>query len=98
MTEFDIDIRVNEHVLTAKGNVSWAYNGIGPYEYWGQRGFDKGILTIDDLNIDELTLTNENGRERKIPFNKLSKNMQREIENQIEQYLPEPEEKSEYDD
>ena len=40
-------------------NVSLENNGIGHYEYWGQKGFDKGstYLTLDDPDIFNINIT-----------------------------------------
>ena len=34
-------------------------NGIGSYEFWGQRCFDKGQATIEDVSFNEEGLTQE---------------------------------------
>jgi hypothetical protein len=42
-------------------NVSIENNGIGHYEYWGQKAFDKGYtyLTLDDPDVFNINITFE---------------------------------------
>lgn len=39
----------------------WENNGIGPYEYWGSVGFDRGhdYVTIEDYSYDKTGMTAE---------------------------------------
>lgn len=37
----------NEKEITVTVDVSAYFDGIGPYEYWGFRGYDKGELCVD---------------------------------------------------
>jgi len=45
------DKEENEKEIKVKVDISVYFDGIGPYEYWGQKGYDKGNLCID---IDEI--------------------------------------------
>ena len=42
---------------TASYDVEWENDGIGSYEYWGAKGYDKGntYAVVEDFDIDELT-------------------------------------------
>jgi len=37
-------------------NISIGNDGIGAYEYWGARGFDKGHDYIEDFSIEDVTI------------------------------------------
>ena len=39
----------------------WENDGIGPYEYWGSVGFDRGnnYVTIEDYSYDKTGMTDE---------------------------------------
>ena len=45
----------NEKEITVTVDVSAYFDGIGPYEYWGCRGYDKGQLCVDinDVSYDK---------------------------------------------
>jgi len=34
-------------------SVHWGNNGIGAYEYWGAKGFDKGTDYIEEFEVEE---------------------------------------------
>lgn len=53
--EYEIDIRID--------GADW--DGIGPYEFWGAKGFDRGQFTVDDYTI--LALRDEGGEPVKDP-------------------------------
>lgn len=46
-----------------------SYDGIGPYEFWGFKGFDKGELCID---IDSITYSKDNLPPEHIQFIELA--------------------------
>jgi len=56
-TYFDKD--ENEKEIQVAVEVSAGYDGIGPYEYWGSKEFDKGQLCvdIDKTSYDKTGLT-----------------------------------------
>ena len=35
---------------------SWGNDGIGPYEFWGARGYDHGRDYVDEFEITDLTV------------------------------------------
>lgn len=37
----------NEKEIEVTVDISVYFDGIGPYEYWGQKGYDKGDICID---------------------------------------------------
>lgn len=41
----------NEHELEIEFDYSVGNDGIGPYEYWGCKGYDKGTDYIEDITI-----------------------------------------------
>lgn len=41
----------NEHELEIEFDYSVGNDGIGPYEYWGCKGYDKGTDYIEDVTI-----------------------------------------------
>jgi len=57
-----------EHAITFRGcylevkaeveNCSVGNDGIGAYEYWGIRGYDKGTDFVEDFNITDIVVTN----------------------------------------
>lgn len=51
----------NEKTIKAKIDISAYFDGIGPYEYWGSKGYDKGDLCIDinEIIYDKKDLTAE---------------------------------------
>lgn len=46
------EIAEEEKEIEVFVSYSSGYDGIGPYEYWGSKGYDKGNLCID---IDKIT-------------------------------------------
>ena len=57
ITYFDKD--ENEKEIQVAVEASAEYDGIGPYEYWGSKEFDKGQLCvdIDETSYDKTGLT-----------------------------------------
>jgi len=55
------DKEENEKTIKAKIDISAYFNGIGPYEYWGSTGYDKGDLFLDvnEIIYDKKGLTEE---------------------------------------
>jgi hypothetical protein len=55
------DREENEKTIKAKIDISAYFNGIGPNEYWGSKGYDKGDLCIDvnEIIYDKKGLTEE---------------------------------------
>ena len=55
------DKEENEKEIKAKIDISAYFNGIGPYEYWGSKGYDKGDLFLDvnEIIYDKKGLTEE---------------------------------------
>ena len=51
----------NEKSIKAKIDISAYFNGIGPNEYWGSKGYDKGDLFLDvnEIIYDKKGLTEE---------------------------------------
>jgi hypothetical protein len=51
----------NEKTIKAKVDISAYFDGIGPYEYWGSKGYDKGDICIDvnEIIYDKKDLTAE---------------------------------------
>jgi len=48
-----------EHFIEAEFTFSIMNNGIGFYEYWGAKGFDKQQDYIEDVNISSISLIHE---------------------------------------
>ena len=48
-----------EHEILLKLDVKVEENGIGPYEYWGCRGYDHGKVVIDDAIAIEAYLVRQ---------------------------------------
>lgn len=48
---------------SASYEVEWENDGIGSYEYWGAKGFDKGndYAVVEDYSLEALFEMNENG-------------------------------------
>jgi hypothetical protein len=55
------DKEENEKEIEVKVNISAYFDGIGPYEYWGHKGYDKGNLCIDinEIIYDKAALTED---------------------------------------
>ena len=55
------DREENEKTIKAKIDISAYFNGIGPNEYWGSKGHDKGDLFLDvnEIIYDKKDLTAE---------------------------------------
>jgi hypothetical protein len=55
------DREENEKSIKAKIDISAYFNGIGPNEYWGSKGYDKGDLFLDvnEIIYDKKDLTAE---------------------------------------
>jgi len=51
----------NEKSIKAKIDISVYFNGIGPYEYWGSKEYDKGdiFLDVNEIIYDKKGLTEE---------------------------------------
>ena len=49
----------NEKKIKVKVDISTHRDGVGPYEYWGFKGYDKGDLhaAIDEISFDKSELT-----------------------------------------
>ena len=56
-----LDKEENEKEIKVTVDISVYFDGIGPYEYWGQKGYDKGDICIDVNTIvyDKKDLTKE---------------------------------------
>lgn len=54
-----LDKDENEKEISLDVSASLFYDGIGPYEFWGQKGFDKGELCLDieEVSYDKTGLT-----------------------------------------
>lgn len=48
-----------EHLIEAEFTFSIMNDGIGGYEYWGVKGFDKGFNYIEDVSISSVYLVHE---------------------------------------
>lgn len=48
-----------EHELLLKLDVKVAEDGIGPYEYWGCKGYDHGKVVIDEVIASEAYLVRQ---------------------------------------
>lgn len=48
-----------EHLIEVEFTFSISNNGIGPYEYWGCKGYDKGVDYIEDVNISSIHLVRD---------------------------------------
>ena len=74
----------NEKEITVTVDVSAYFDGIGPYEYWGSKGYDKGQLCID---INDISYNKEGLPQDEI--NEIEKYLKtREFQEKIyEQYL-----------
>ena len=55
------DKEENEKEIKVKVDISVYFDGIGPYEYWGRKGYDKGNLCsdINEVIYDKTGLTEE---------------------------------------
>jgi hypothetical protein len=55
------DREENEKTIKAKIDISAYFDGIGPNEYWGSKGYDKGDLFLDvnEIIYDKKGLTEE---------------------------------------
>ena len=45
-----------EHLIEAEFTFSIGNDGIGSYEYWGVKGFDKGFNYVEDILISSVYL------------------------------------------
>lgn len=56
-----LDKEENEKEIEVTVDVSVYFDGIGPYEYWGHKGYDKGDICIDinKTTYDKTGLTKE---------------------------------------
>lgn len=48
-----------EHTFEINFDYTINNDGIGPYEYWGTRGFDHGADYLDQIHIREISLVRE---------------------------------------
>jgi len=55
------DKEENEKEIKVKVDISVYFDGIGSYEYWGQKGYDKGNLCsdINEVVYDKTGLTED---------------------------------------
>lgn len=51
----------DEKEIKVKVDISTYFDGIGPYEYWGSKGYDKGNLCFDinEIIYDKAELTED---------------------------------------
>jgi len=54
-----LDKEKNEKEIEVTVDISVYFDGIGPYEYWGQKGYDKGDICVDinEIAYDKSGLT-----------------------------------------
>ena len=65
--QFTHTIEHNGREVPVKFEANYEYNGIGPYEFWGQKCFDRGTLALEEI----YALPNQNlspGLENKINY------------------------------
>jgi len=59
----EINVASNPELTEIEVTLSyyWENDGIGPYEYWGAKGFDRGVdyVVIDDYSYDTTGMTPE---------------------------------------
>ena len=48
-----------EHLIEVEFTFSIGNDGIGSYEYWGCKGYDKGMNYIEDVSISSIHLVRE---------------------------------------
>lgn len=48
-----------EHLIEAEFTFFIGNDGIGSYEYWGCKGYDKGVNYIEDVNISSIHLVRD---------------------------------------
>ena len=57
------DIPTREEPFTTTFTIHWSVenDGIGPYEYWGTKGYDHGLeyAVIDSVEFEDKSLTEE---------------------------------------
>ncbi len=49
----EITLNTTERDISLTLSASLGYNGIGSYEFWGQKCYDRGELEIDEVTFDE---------------------------------------------
>jgi hypothetical protein len=81
------DREENEKTIKAKIDISAYFNGIGPYEYWGSKEYDKGDLFLDvnEIIYDKKGLTEEEIKQIEDYFESrefLEKILQKHLDNQ----------------
>ena len=55
-----------EHELEVEFTFSIGNDGIGSYEYWGCKGYDKGFDYIDEITIISIYLIGKGNKKRRI--------------------------------
>jgi hypothetical protein len=61
ITVYYFDKDENEKEIEVEVEVSAYFDGIGPYEFWGSKGYDKGNLCVDieETTYDKTGLTED---------------------------------------
>jgi hypothetical protein len=82
-----LDKEENEKEIKAKIDISAYFDGIGPNEYWGSKGYDKGDLFLDvnEIIYDKKGLTEEEIKQIEDYFESrefLEKILQKHLDNQ----------------
>ena len=53
---YDINYSLDHNIIVEIKSVHWENDGIGPYEYWGAKGIDKGNDCISEIEISKFTI------------------------------------------
>lgn len=73
----------HEHEFEFDAVIHMNNDGIGPYEYWGCRGNDKGEWYIDEIEIEQVYIM-RNGKKRKIK--KIPEIIEKEISDYVDRH------------
>lgn len=74
-TIYYLNTQGEEMELTLEIEYETSYDGIGPYEFWGFKGFDKGHLCVD---INEIIYDKDGLSQEEITL--IEKQIEKEIE------------------
>ncbi len=92
--DFEYTIKIRNRDITIKYGseiLEIGNDGIGPYEFWGSVGYDKGTVFVESFSIDHLLIYSERRDEWVKPSDRLSAFVEKMIDNddRISEWLAE---------
>ena len=78
MQEHEMEISVKGVDLMAYfgiGNVGIGSTGIGHYEFWGAKGYDKGVSYVEEFDVEDLVVWSDRRKDYVKPSKRLAEKL-----------------------